>query len=105
MDNQKIWCGSGKEKFDGDLISLNICLSDIPKEHINTGSNGKKYIRLNAGKKRNGVDDYGNSHGVSVDTWKPDPNNQPQQNNQQQTQKFVVSQEKLQEDDLRDLPF
>ena len=69
--SEKIYCGSGKEKFDGDLISVNICLSDIPKEEIQTGKNGKKYVRINVSKRKQ-EDNYGNTHSVSVDTWKPE---------------------------------
>ena len=28
------------------MITLSICLSDLPKEKIQTASNGKKYINL-----------------------------------------------------------
>jgi|TARA_Y100001973_G_C5023956_1_gene244595 hypothetical protein len=69
--SEKIYCGSGKEKFDGDLISVNICLSDIPKEEIQTGKNGKKYVRINVSKRKQ-EDNYGNTHSVSIDTWKPE---------------------------------
>jgi|TARA_R100000458_G_C8186377_1_gene181604 hypothetical protein len=72
---EKIYCGSGKSKFDGDLISVNICLSDIPKEEIQTGKNGKKYVRINVSKRKQ-EDNYGNTHSVSLDTWKPDPSKQ-----------------------------
>ena len=69
--SEKIYCGSGKEKFDGDLISVNICLSDIHKEEIQTGKNGKKYVRINVSKRKQ-EDNYGNTHSVSIDTWKPE---------------------------------
>lgn len=71
MSNEKIWCGSGVEKFDGDMVAVSICLTDIPKEHIQKANNGKSYINLNVGRKRE-VDQYGKTHGVSVNTWKPD---------------------------------
>ena len=67
---EKIYCGSGKEKFDGDLIAVSVCLSDYPDEYINE-YNGKKYLRLNVQRKRE-IDQYGKSHSVSVDTWKPE---------------------------------
>lgn len=28
------------------MIIIDVCLSDLPKDRITTGSNGKKYIRL-----------------------------------------------------------
>ena len=51
MDN-KIYVGGGTEKFDGNLVSVSVCLSDLPSEHIQTGKNGKKYINLNVQKKK-----------------------------------------------------
>ena len=43
MDDKKIFVGNGIEKFDGNLVSVSVCLSDLPAEHIQTGKNGKKY--------------------------------------------------------------
>ena len=79
--SDKIYVGSGKGKFDNDLIEVNICLSDLPKEHI-FEYNGKEYIKLKVGKKRE-VDQYGKSHYVEIDTWKPEQknDNNPNQSN------------------------
>lgn len=74
MSKEKIYCGSGIEKFDGNLIETKVCLSDIPKEHIYEYK-GKKYINLNVQKKRK-VDDYGKTHYVEVNTWKPEKKEQ-----------------------------
>lgn len=68
---EKIYVGSGTEKFDGNLVSASICLTDLPVEHIQTAKNGKKYINLNVQKKKE-VDQYGKTHYVAVDTWKPE---------------------------------
>tara|TARA_B100000902_G_C27287499_1_gene905236 strand:+ start:1571 stop:1846 length:276 start_codon:yes stop_codon:yes gene_type:complete len=70
MDN-KIYVGGGTEKFDGNLVSVSVCLSDLPSEHIQTGKNGKKYINLNVQKKKE-IDQFGKTHYVAVDTWKPE---------------------------------
>jgi len=67
---EKIYVGSGTSKFDGNLVSCSICLSDLPSEHI-FEYNGKKYIKLNVQKKKE-ADQYGKTHSVSVDTWKPE---------------------------------
>ena len=70
---ERIYVGSGVEKFDGDLVNTSICLSDIKEnasEHI-FEYNGKKYIKLKVVKKQN-TDDYGKTHYVEVDTWKPE---------------------------------
>jgi|TARA_R110002072_G_scaffold19198_1_gene71510 hypothetical protein len=68
---EKIYVGSGTEKFDGNLVSCSLCLSDLPSEHI-FEYNGKKYIKLNVQKKKQ-ADEYGKTHYVAIDTWKPEP--------------------------------
>ena len=74
MSNQdKIYCGSGVSKFDGDMVQASICLTDLPKEHM-FEYNGKKYIKIKVCKKRE-VDQHGKTHYVEVDTWKPDQQN------------------------------
>jgi uncharacterized membrane protein len=74
MEN-KIYCGSGKEiKFQngGSLVKLSLCLSDIPDEFVKLSEkNGKKYVTLKL-TSRKSIDNYGNTHSVEVDTWKPD---------------------------------
>jgi len=67
--SEKIYVGSGVEKFDGDLVEISVCLSDLPKEFM-FEYNSKKYIKLKVGKKRE-EDQYGKTHHVSVDTYKP----------------------------------
>ena len=79
MENktEKIFVGSGKEKFEGNMVQTSLCLTDITnnaKEFI-FEFEGKKYIKLNVCKKRE-VDQYGKSHYVEVDTWKPEPKKQ-----------------------------
>lgn len=71
MSDKKIFVGNGVEKFDGDLVSVSVCLSDLPAKYIQTGNNGKKYINLNV-QKRQQVDQYGKTHYLAVDTWKPE---------------------------------
>lgn len=67
----KIYVGNGKSKFNGDLISVSINLDKIPDEHINE-FNGKRFVRLNVALNYEGkVDEYGNTHSVTIDTWKP----------------------------------
>lgn len=74
MSEQKIYCGSGQTKNEG-WQKVSICLSDLPKEFITTAKNGKKYISLNINKKKE-ADQYGKDLSVSVDTWKPEPQQQ-----------------------------
>jgi hypothetical protein len=68
---QKIYCGSGIEKFDGGLVEISVCLSDIPKEH-RFEYEGKWYTKLKVQKKRE-TDEYGKTHYVCINTWKPEP--------------------------------
>lgn len=68
----KIYCGNGKAKFDGKMISISVCLDKIPSEHIQVGKDGRKYLALNVAENYEGkIDQYGCSHAVTVDTWKP----------------------------------
>jgi hypothetical protein len=76
MADEKIYVGSGTSKFDGNLISCSICLSDLPQEHM-FEYNGKKYIKVNVSAKRDGADDYGKTHYVAIDTFKPEPKTEP----------------------------
>lgn len=71
MEN-KIYIGSGTEfgKF-GD-VNIDICLTDLPSEWIKKSEkNGKKYIKLTVSKKKE-KDQYGKTHSVSVNTFKPE---------------------------------
>jgi len=72
MAEEKIYVGSGTSKFDGNLISCSVCLTDLPQEHM-FEYNGKKYIKLNVSAKKDGADEYGKTHYIEVDTWKPEP--------------------------------
>lgn len=42
-----------------------ICLSDIPKQYITTGKNGKKYIQVNIWENRE-PDRFGFTHAITV---------------------------------------
>ena len=66
----KIYGGSGKEKFDGDQVAVSVCLSDLPKDWI-FEYNNKKYVKLIVQKKRE-TDQYGKTHYVAIDTFKPE---------------------------------
>lgn len=69
----KIYVGSGKKHPSYDLITLDVCLSDIPKEHITKSQkNGKSYVKLKVSARKS-PDDRGNTHSLEVDTWKPEP--------------------------------
>lgn len=70
MSKEKIYVGSGKEFGQYGDINISINLSDLPKEFINEYK-GKKYINLTVSKKRE-KDEFGKTHAVTVNTWKPD---------------------------------
>ena len=80
--SDKIYIGNGKEKtFDngGSVINCMITmdgLSQIFKDHGFTTQNGVKKLKLIIGKRRE-IDQYGNSHYVQIDTWKPDQQTAP----------------------------
>jgi hypothetical protein len=69
--SEKIYIGRGKKVGQYGTIAVSICIDDIPKEHITKASNDKRYLNLNISEKRE-VDQYGYTHSVAVDTWKPD---------------------------------
>ena len=77
MSETKVYCGSGKEKFDGKLVDIVLCLSDLPKDKI-FEYNGKKYIKLKVGKKKE-TDRYGKTHYVEVDMFEPEQRQEPKQ--------------------------
>jgi hypothetical protein len=69
--SDKIYCGSGKRVGNYGTIAVSVCLDDIPAEYKQKSKNGKTYVNIRIDEKRE-VDQYGKSHSVTVDTWKPD---------------------------------
>jgi hypothetical protein len=65
----KIFVGSGKGKFENNLVEITVCLTDLPKEFIFEYKD-KKYIKLKVQKKKE-TDKFGKTHSVEVDTFKP----------------------------------
>lgn len=47
------------------MITLNICLSDIPKEQISKPDNGKSYINVTVVKRKE-ADKFGNTHTIYI---------------------------------------
>lgn len=97
--SNKLFCGRGKAFGQYGSIALSICLDDLPEEHITTGKNGKRYIKINVNEKRE-ADEWGNTHSVEVDTWKPDA--RPAQ---QASARPVSNLRPQSEDAEQDLPF
>ena len=68
--SEKIYCGTGKKSQYS--VKLNLSIDRIPGEWITEAKDGKRYIRLEVSE-RKAPDQYGNTHSVTVDTWrKPD---------------------------------
>lgn len=82
--SEKIYIGNGKRRtFDngGEIISITITLDGLKKYfdlYGFTTDAGKKKIRLDVSKRRE-PDKYGNTHTVTINTWKPDPEQKPKQ--------------------------
>jgi hypothetical protein len=70
MADEKIYCGSGKSHPSYDIVNIDVCLGKIPKEFISEDKNGNKWLKLTVSKKKE-VDQWGKSHTVTVNTWKP----------------------------------
>jgi len=74
MDKETIYCGNGKEvKFDdgGSIVNLTIHLDKI-KEHV-YDYNGSKYVNITLGKNKDGANEYGKTHYVKINDFKPEP--------------------------------
>jgi len=71
---ERIYVGSGVEKFDGDLVEVSVNLSKLSKEASNFmfEYNNEKFVKLKVSKNRDGANDYGKTHFVEVNTYKPD---------------------------------
>jgi hypothetical protein len=94
-----------------DFLTGSICLTDIPKEFITEGKNGKKYVNF-AVSKRKEVSQFGETHTITVSKpkdqrkegegltfigglkeWKG--NGQQQPSNTQQTSSVAVTEDDL----------
>lgn len=80
-NEEKIYIGSGKSfRFDngGGIVRITVDVDSILKyfdQYGFTTDQGKRKIKLNVTERRE-ADSYGNTHAVTVDTWKPDGNRQ-----------------------------
>ena len=92
--NDKIFIGNGKEKvFDdgGSVINATITLDEFKqyfKEYGFTTKQGKKMLKIIIGKRRE-PDQYGKTHWITLDQWKPD--RVPASNLDQKPQEFEDS--------------
>lgn len=93
---QKTYVGSGKKTSQYDIVNISICIDDL-QPHI-FEYNGKKYAKLTVAAKKE-ADQYGKTHSVSINTWKPDETN----NGSNVANNATVAPEL--KDDNGDLPF
>ena len=68
---ERIYVGSGKKASQYDIVNVSICIDDLEK-HI-FEYKGKRYAKLTVAAKKE-TDQYGKTHSVSINTWKPDEN-------------------------------
>jgi len=75
---EKIYVGNGVEKFDGDLVefALNLTKLKTAGDYV-FEFQGSKFIKLKVCKNREGINQYGKSHYIEVDTFKPETKNAP----------------------------
>tara|TARA_R100001460_G_scaffold99170_1_gene142332 strand:- start:377 stop:625 length:249 start_codon:yes stop_codon:yes gene_type:complete len=73
--NEKKYVGSGKKVGNYDLVNFSISLEKIKDSTFEY--NGQKYVKLTIGKKKE-TDQYGKTHSIWLDEWKPDEKAEPQ---------------------------
>ena len=68
--SEKTYVGSGKliKTSNGELMKVSFSRRDL--ETMTANLNDKGYINLVVSERRE-PDKYGNTHSVSIDTWKP----------------------------------
>lgn len=94
------------------LISVSICLTDIPKDKIKQAANGKKYLNIVVAKRRE-VSQYGETHTVFVSQSKEEREQEEQKTYIGGGKEFApvnaVTTESVESmppaDDMSDLPF
>ncbi len=81
--SDKIFCGNGKEhKFNngGSVVKVMLDLDDLIanfEEHGFTTEQGKKKIKIIVSSKKDGADQFGKTHNIEIDTWKPEQQKEP----------------------------
>ena len=70
MSEERIYIANGKEFGEYGSVKIPINLSKLPKEHMYEYK-GEKFINIIVNKKKS-VDQYGKTHSVEVDTWRPE---------------------------------
>lgn len=82
MEQKTIYCGKARiyNGQYGSIISVNLCLTDIPQEHIRTIADGRQFVDLKITKLRN-EDNFGNTHTVTIDQYYTKKESSPKASN------------------------
>jgi hypothetical protein len=74
----KIYLGNGQERIRPNTKEAfhtgTMCFDDIlkiPDEHLRMAKNGKRYFKWILNPYLEGPNEYGNTHSIAVDTFKP----------------------------------
>tara|TARA_Y100001938_G_C7981406_1_gene374590 strand:+ start:551 stop:823 length:273 start_codon:yes stop_codon:yes gene_type:complete len=73
MEKETIYCGNGKEVVfndGGSIVNFSVALDKI-KDHVYE-YDGKKYINLTICKNKGGENEYGKTHYVKINDFKPE---------------------------------
>ena len=73
--SDKIYVGSGKKAGNYDIVNISIAADKVQEHWFDY--NGKKYLRLAVGALRE-ANEYGKTHSVWVDNYKPEQKQQSQ---------------------------
>lgn len=72
--SDKVYVGNGKKAGNYDIVNISISEEKVRDHWFDY--NGKKYLRLAVGGLRE-PNQYGKTHSVWVDNYKPEEKNQP----------------------------
>lgn len=80
---KKIYLGNGQERVRPVTKEVfqtgTMCYDDIvkiPEEYLRMAKNGKRYFKWILSPYRQGANEYGHTHSLAVDTYKPDMDKQ-----------------------------
>jgi len=82
MSNEKIYVGGAKEKTGNFGVFHSISFSAQDLETLKQNLNEKGYVNLNMNQ-RQSPSQYGQTHSLVIDTWRPAPQGQAPQQPQQ----------------------
>jgi len=72
VENKRNFVGNGTRVEGYPLVNFSVNLSKITSNDTFKGSDGNTYVKLTIGEKREAPDQYGKTHSVWVDEYKPE---------------------------------